>query len=283
MVLISRRHFVLGSVGALGAAVVGDAFLLEPTAIDVSHHVIRVPGLPPGLEGVRIACVSDVHLGGGVSPAARAALAVLARERPDVVLLSGDICNERVDLPTLIVWAREARGTAAAFATLGNWEHAAGIDRATAERTYDRAGIELLYNSAGRASVRGATLSVVGIDDPVYGTPDPAEAVKEVGTNPALWVIHAPGYVEGIAPNTYPAPAAIFAGHTHGGQIRVPFWTPYTPSGSGRFVAGWYRDTFAPLYVSRGIGTITVRARLFCPPELPIFTLKAGEKPGKGR
>jgi len=38
-------------------------------------------------------------------------------------------------------------------------------------------------------------------------------------------------------------------------------------------VAGWYRDTFAPLYVSRGIGTITVQARLFCPPELPIFTL----------
>src|SRR6266513_1530420 len=133
MVLMSRRRFVFGTA-ALSAAVVGDAFLLEPTAIDVSHHVIRVPGLPPGLEGVRIACVSDVHLGGGVSPAARAALAVLARERPDMVLLSGDICNERVDLPTLTVWAREARGTAAAFATLGNWEHAAGIDRATVER-----------------------------------------------------------------------------------------------------------------------------------------------------
>src|SRR5438270_11917109 len=137
---ITRRHFVLGSVGALGAAVVGDAFLLEPTAIDVSQHVIPVPGLLPGLEGVRIACVSDVHLGGGVSPAARAALAALARERPDVVLLSGDICNERVDLPTLTVWAREARGTAAALATLGNWEHAAGTDLAPDGRTDDPRG-----------------------------------------------------------------------------------------------------------------------------------------------
>src|SRR6266513_5996686 len=273
MTFMSRRRFVAGTA-ALSAAALVDAFLIEPTAIDVSRHVVAVPGLPPGLEGVRVACLTDVHLAGGVSPAARAALEVLARERPDVVVLVGDICNAQGDLPVLAAWARQARGTAATFATLGNWEHAAGIDQGKAERTYGAAGAELLYNSAGRVSVGGATLSVVGIDDPVYGTLDPAEAVKGVGTNPAVWVIHAPGYVDGIAPNKYPAPAAIFAGHTHGGQIRVPFWTPYTPSGSGRFVAGWYRDTFAPLYVSRGIGTISVRARLFCPPELPIFTLK---------
>jgi len=89
-----------------------------------------------------------------------------------------------------------------------------------------------------------------------------------------VWVLHAPGFVDGVPRDTYPVPVAIFAGHTHGGQIRLPFWTPYTPTGSGRFVAGWYRDTFAPLYVSRGIGTITLRARFCCPPELPLFTLR---------
>src|SRR2546427_7525325 len=274
---ISRRHFVLGGVGALSAAVLGDAFLIEPTAIDVSRHVVAVRGLPPGLEGMRIACLTDVHLGGGVSPAARAALEVLARERPEVVVFIGDICNEQDDLPVLAGWARQARATAATFARRGNGEHAAGIDRGKAERAYGAAGVELLYNSAGRVSVRGTTLRVVGIDDPVYGPPAPAEAVKEVRSgDPVVWVLHAPGYVDGIARDRYPAPAAIFAGHTHGGQIRLPFWTPYTPYGSGRFVAGWYRDTFAPLYVSRGIGTIEIRARLFCPPELPIFTLKHG-------
>ena len=270
----TRRRFVLGGVGALSAAVLGDAFLIEPSAIDVSRHDVPVPGLPSGLEGVRIACLTDVHLAGGVSAGARVALELLARERPDVVVLIGDICNCQSDLPTLAAWARDARGIAATFATLGNWEHTARIDRATAERAYDRAGVELLYNSVGRVSVRGATLSVVGIDDPVNGRPDPAEALKGVRTGDSVvWVLHAPGYVDGIAPNRYPAPSAVIAGHTHGGQIRLPFWTPYTPPGSGRFVAGWYRDTFAPLYVSRGIGTITVQARLFCPPELPIFTL----------
>ena len=77
-----------------------------------------------------------------------------------------------------------------------------------------------------------------------------------------------------IRRDRFPAPAAILSGHTHGGQIRLPFYAPYTPYGSGRFVAGWYRDTLAPLYVSRGIGTVTIPARLFCLPELAVFTLR---------
>src|SRR3989441_9151357 len=113
---ISRRYFVLGGVGALSAAVLGDAFLIEPTAIDVSRHVVAVPGLPPGLEGMRIACLTDVHLGGGGSPAARAALQVLARERPDIVVLVGDICSYEEDRPSLSAWARPPAGARATFA-----------------------------------------------------------------------------------------------------------------------------------------------------------------------
>jgi len=182
-------------------------------------------------------------------------------------------------LEYLIAFARNARGSVATLATLGNWEHDAGIDRETAERAYGLAGVELLYNSRTRVRVGNATLTVVGIDDPVLGHPDVAAAVRGLdGADPTLWVLHAPAYVDRIAPGNVPRPAAIISGHTHGGQMRLPFYTPYTPYGSGRFVAGWYRDTLAPLYVSRGIGTVGIPARLFCPPELPIFTLRGGER-----
>src|SRR2546425_6851195 len=99
MPLITRRRFVVSAAGAVGAAALGDAFLIEPTAIDVTRHDVPVPGLTPALHGVRVACLTDVHLDGGVSPAARAAQEVLARERPDVVVLIGDICNHEDDLP----------------------------------------------------------------------------------------------------------------------------------------------------------------------------------------
>src|SRR5882762_5534123 len=277
---LSRRRFLVGAAGALGAAALCDGFLIEPVAIKVTRHDVPMPDLPRELDGLRIACVTDVHLHRGIHRAARATLAQLARERPHVVALIGDICNEHTDLEDLVTFAGRARGSVATIATLGNWEHDAGIDRRTGEKAYARVGAELLYNSATRISVGNAALTIVGIDDPVLGHPDVVGATRGLsGREPCVWVLHAPGYVGGIQPGTVPRPAAIISGHTHGGQVRLPMYTPYTPPGSGRFVAGWYRDTLAPLYVSRGIGTVSIPVRLFCPPELPIFTLKrSGER-----
>ncbi|HXI34364.1 MAG TPA: metallophosphoesterase, partial [Gemmatimonadales bacterium] len=114
---VSRRRF-LGVTGAAVAGVaLGDGFLREPTAVDISRHDLLVSGLPPALDGLRIACLSDVHLHHGISRSARAALELLARERPDVVVLAGDICNRRSDLPHLTAWARDAHGTRATVAT----------------------------------------------------------------------------------------------------------------------------------------------------------------------
>ena len=277
---LSRRQFLGLTTGVIGAAVASDGFLIEPRAVQVTRHDIAIPGLAPALDGFRIACVTDVHISHGVRRGGRAMLELLARERPHLVALVGDICNHRTDLADLVRFARDAAGSVATVATLGNWEHDAGIDRVTAERAYDRAGVELLYNTATRVRIDGgkAALTVVGIDDPVLGHPDVPRAVRDVrDSDNTIWVLHAPGFVDRVAPGSAPTPAAILSGHTHGGQVRLPFYTPYTPYGSGRFIAGWYRDTLAPLYVSRGIGTVAIRARLFCPPELPIFTLRSGE------
>jgi len=72
---ISRRRFLIAAGGALGAAALGDGFLIEPGAIEVTRYDLPVPGLSPDLGGLRVAAISDVHLSGGVHAAARATLA----------------------------------------------------------------------------------------------------------------------------------------------------------------------------------------------------------------
>jgi predicted MPP superfamily phosphohydrolase len=259
---ISRRRFlgVAAGAGALAAGGCADAFLLEPHQVLVSRHEVRVGGLAPALDGLRIAQVTDVHFPFNLV-AAQAALEHLRRERPEIVVLTGDMV-ERVDaLHHLEAFARAARGSIATIATLG----------------YRRAGADLLVNARQEVEVGGASLVVVGLDDPVMGSPDIIRARRGLATGRLeVWLVHAPGFVENPVGQLGASPAVVLAGHTHGGQIRLPLLPPVTPTGSGRFVAGWYRDTFAPLYVSRGIGTTMIHARFLCPPELPIFTLRPG-------
>src|SRR5207245_6190758 len=132
---LTRRRFLGAAAGALPAAALGDGFVREPAAIELTRDGLGIPGPDPRLAGLRLACVTDVHLHRAFSRAARATLALLEHERPDVALLIGDICNRRSDLSVLGDWARAARGTQATFATLGNWEHYGGFDCGRVVRT----------------------------------------------------------------------------------------------------------------------------------------------------
>src|SRR5947207_14218633 len=112
-VSISRRKFLVGTAGAVAAAALGDGFLIEPTAIEVTRPDVVVPGLPHELEGFRSACITAVHLHKGIHRPARATLELLGRAPPHLVALTGDICNHFADLEHLTARARAARGSVA--------------------------------------------------------------------------------------------------------------------------------------------------------------------------
>jgi predicted MPP superfamily phosphohydrolase len=269
---INRRRFLAG-LGAAGAAVGADAFGFEAHRVLVSRHNVLIPGLPGSLHGLRIAQVSDVHLPGN-QLAARAALDHLRRERPDVVILSGDMTESAQALRQVRDFARSARGSLATVAILGNWEYRAGVEGDRAREVYQEAGVDLLINQSRMLGVGSSSLAIVGLDDMLSGVPDltGARAGLESGAV-EIWVIHEPSFADQV-PNTVPRPALLLAGHTHGGQIRIPLLPPVKPTGAGRYLEGWYRDTPAPMYVSRGVGTTGIPARFRCPAELPIFTLR---------
>ncbi|HSR90132.1 MAG TPA: metallophosphoesterase [Gemmatimonadales bacterium] len=277
---ISRRGFLLGAAATAGALAT-DAFGIEGRRVYITRHDVEIPRLPDALDGVRIAQVTDMHLHGGIHAAARATMELIQTEKPEITLLTGDACEHQSYLPDVTTFTRECRGSVATLALMGNWEYFVDISSTQAEAAYSAAGTELLLNRSRRIEIGNASLNIIGLDDPVRGKPDLQQTLKyALPADIQIWTYHAPGYADLIPPGIGPPPAFMLAGHTHGGQIRPPFIPPLLPVGSGRFVQGWYRDTLAPLYVSRGIGTTTIRARFRCPAELPVFVLRKGQ--GRG-
>jgi uncharacterized protein len=270
---ISRRRFLAG-LGAAGAAVGVDAFGWEAIRVIVTRHDVLVPNLPASLDGIRIAQISDVHFPWN-QRAARAALEHVHRERPEIVVLSGDM-TERIDAVDQVRdFAANARGTLATVAILGNWEYLSGMAGAAARNAYHGTGVELLVNQSKVVKLGSSSLALVGLDDVLLGKPDLPTARQELRPGTVeMWLVHEPVFADTVQPASVARPMMIMAGHTHGGQIRIPFLPPVRPVGAGRFLEGWYRDTVAPLYVSRGVGTTGIPARFRCAAELPIFTLR---------
>jgi predicted MPP superfamily phosphohydrolase len=231
-----------------------------------------VPGLSTTLEGLRIAHVTDLHLPACRSQA-EAVVRLLATERPEVVLHTGDAVEVPAGLPVLSELAPSLRGSLATAAVLGNWEHRDPRVATGTTDAWQRAGVPLLANSHTVVRVRDSGLAFVGFADLLMAQPDLEAARRDLPAGAIeVWVGHEPELADG-RPTTVPRPALFLAGHTHGGQIRLPGLPAITPPGSGRYIEGWYPDAAVPLYVSRGIGMAEIRARFRCPPELPIFRL----------
>jgi predicted MPP superfamily phosphohydrolase len=117
-------------------------------------------------------------------------------------------------------------------------------------------------------------LWLAGLDDDLSGAPDVAAAEREVPVGGfVLGLFHSPASFGRVAGRW---PLAL-AGHTHGGQVRVPLLPPlWLPGGSGDYVAGWYEEAGSRLFVSRGVGTSIAPLRFFCRPEVALVTLRPG-------
>jgi uncharacterized protein len=277
---ISRRRFLAtGTMAAVAAAMpVVDAEAEDD--VRVTRVPLLVPNLPAALAGITIAQVTDLHVyRAKPHAAARRALAILARERPDLLVLTGDQWDHVAGAEGYLAWLQGRPPGLPAVAVLGNHEYFTGrggrrdIIRA-AERIHDLGDAKLLVNAASRVDLGGGSLLVLGLDDLRHGVPDAQALAPELDPDePQLWLFHEPGQVDRGAWPGAAAPSLMLAGHTHGGQIRLPLVPAVTPSGSGTYVSGLYRTARGPLYVSRGVGGSGPRFRYRCPAEVALFQL----------
>ena len=263
-----RYRWSLSLIILLGTAAGVDALLIEPYWIEVTHHEIRGTVATP----LKIAHLSDIHAY-GFGRRERRVLEVLAEEQPDIILITGDSPGRWLGAPSgNYSGAKEVyerlHAPLGVWFVHGNWENALPMRN---ERTfYDSVGVHLLLNSNGEAR---PGVWIAGLDDPYTGTAKPDAALA--GIPPGVYTIllfHSPGYFSHVVGRVN----LCLAGHTHGGQVRLPFVNTalWLPRGSGHFLEGWYEDEGTKMYVSRGIGTSLLPIRFFCRPEIDFITVR---------
>jgi uncharacterized protein len=268
---ITRRAF-LRDAGLAAAALAVPA----PAAADdgpVAERIeLAVPGLHPAHDGVRIAQLTDVHVGARTpEPLIRAAVEEARRFAPDLVFLTGDyVSRNRAEVGR----AREllAGLPGPTLAVLGNHDH--WVDGAGTAAALRALGYEVLENRWTRVAVRGEPLAIVGVDDLLTGHADVPRAVRGLDAPAALVLAHGPRTADALA--SLRRRLVCFSGHTHGGQIALPLFTPpaFALFKHEPYLRGRYEVGEVSLYVNRGIG-VTSSFRLGAPPEVTLATLRS--------
>ncbi len=269
----SRRDFLKG-VGALAAAgVVPVAARASDDAPRPERRTFTLPGLHPDHDGLRVAQITDLHVGPR-TPLARIRASIDAANGfdPDLVVLTGDYLSHDHKGVGLM---REQLGglRAPTVAVLGNHDH--WVDASGAAAALEDLGYAVLRNQNTALTLRGARFTVIGIDDLLTRHADPAKAIRGAARGSRLFLAHGPRTADTLA--RLGRPLLCLSGHTHGGQINIPVLTPvllkalaHEPYDRGTFQVGQVQ-----LYVNRGVGNSGLRVRVNSPPEVALITLRA--------
>jgi predicted MPP superfamily phosphohydrolase len=302
---ITRRRFLasLGVLGSASMAVAIDGFAIEPERVEVTENELRSPAptrdaatgallasSAKSLASLTFVQLSDLHLQRVAEHEQRVAAQVKELD-PDLLIITGDSIDNRHHLPLLDGFLALLDRDLPKYAIMGNWEHACRVNRDRLREVYEAHGCRLLINETAVYDHGGREVLITGLDDLLTGRPKVAAALSGVDPRPDhLILTHCPEHRDVLLKTRPPSgnrfsgisaedaaalsrfdPCCVLSGHTHGGQVNLFGFAPWRPKGSGPYLSGWYRDVRPALYVSRGIGTVTLPIRLGSAPEVASF------------
>lgn len=254
------------------------AFWIEPASLRISEERLSLPH--PLRSPLRIAILTDLHVGSPFNGIEKLRDVVNRTNaaQPDVICILGDLVIQGVRggrfVPPEAIAAEltRLRARVGVFGVLGN--HDGWLDHDRVARALESNGVRLVEDTAVNLSTAAGSIWLAGISDKWTGRHDIAAAVAAVRDDelPVILMTHNPD----VFPEIPDRVSLTLAGHTHGGQVRLPFiGAPIIPSEFGpRFAAGHIIEGGRHMFVATGIGTSILPVRFRVPPAISVLTIE---------
>ena len=255
------------------------ASLVEPYNPELIQKTLFYQDLPYSLDNLKIIHLSDFHCR-GFTLRERRMIETIEREKPDFVFFTGDFLERDQWLSSCenLIWQIFQKNQNF-FGVFGNHDHQINTSIQKLEEIFEKRGIIILVNESQEIKFRGDIFYLIGVDDPYLNYDNLEVALENVQEDKfKILLSHSPAIFlknqKLIQDNKI---NLILAGHTHGGQINIPFLTNFIISLwlGGKYPAGLFEEDGTFIYVNRGLGTFHLfPLRLNSPPEITLITLK---------
>ena len=277
-IMTRRRFLAFSAVAAVGIPLY--AAEISRHEISVEHVTIHMPRLHDVFRGTRIVQISDMHYANFSEPFfIRRVVERVNRLKPDIVLLTGDYISAglypREEINRHAYECTEILSGIACpirYSVLGNHDYMVSPEMVTDALLAHH--IPVLTNRSEPLERDGRRLWFAGTGDAISHHADLNAAVPDASRKdgePVILLTHEPDILKDVAPYGVDL---MLSGHTHGGQIRLPFLPAlFVPELGAEYVEGHFRMGNTQLYVNRGIGAVGLPFRLNCPPEITVLTL----------
>jgi uncharacterized protein len=284
---LSRRQFLrllwFGFVDLILLAFGGIVYsaFIEPGWYRVETVRLTLRRLPKSFSGIRIAQISDIHMGGWMdSERLRRIVELMLEQKPELILITGDFLtghgfgsSHREPVSDLIQVLAPLATTVPVFAVLGNHDY--WTDAQAVREMLSSCGITDLTNSVFTLTRDNGKLHLCGVDDVWAGDVKLDEVIARLkDDSPAILLAHEPDFADtSAATGKFDLQVS---GHSHGGQVVLPFFgPPILPYLGNKYPGGLYQVENMLQYTNRGVGMLSPAIRFNCPPEITIFVLES--------
>lgn len=247
-------------------------------SVKLSTYTVSSENLPKSFDGYRIAHISDLH-NAEFGDENEKLLKLLRESAPNIIVFTGDIIDSRhTDIEVTLNFAEEAAKIAPCYYVTGNHEAALSYDvYQKLEKGLINSGVTVLHGAEAVIEKDGESISIIGIDDPNMAAFP--QDISEISASDGFKVLltHRPEFFEKYVDWDVDL---VLSGHTHGGQIRIPFIGSLFAPGQGLFPeldAGMFTKNDTDMIISRGLGNSSVPVRFNCRPELVLIELECSE------